>query len=262
MTYNTLKVDKKNGILMIKINRPQVLNALDSEAFDELEKCFDFAKNDLNTKVVVLTGEGKVFSSGGDMSLLKLISESTPNEIRSIVYRVQRQMGKMVEIEKPVIVAINGAAIGVGLGVALLGDIRIAAENAVLATEFVKVGIIPETGVTYTLARIIGYSKALELVLTARRISGKEAAEIGLVNKAVPLEELEKTTMKLASELSSLPAISLGLTKRAMRMGLMGTLEAAFENEATFNSICYATEDHKEAVKAFKEKRAPKFMGK
>lgn len=262
MTYNTLKVDKKDSILVIKINRPQILNALDSEAFDELEKCFDFAKNDLNTKVVVLTGEGKVFCSGGDFSLLKLISESTPDEIRNIVYRVQKQMSKIAEIEKPVIVAINGAAIGAGLGVALLGDIRIAAENAPLSAEFVKVGIIPELGITYNLARIIGYAKAMELALSGRRISGKEAAEIGLVNKAVPLGELEKTTMELALELSSLPPISLRLTKKAMKMGLSGTLDGAFELEATFNSICYATEDHKEAIKAFKEKRAPKFIGK
>lgn len=264
MAYNTLAVDKLDGILTVRINRPNVLNALDQEAFDELERVFIEANNDPETKVAILTGEGKAFSAGGDMSLLKVVSGSgVPSQIRHVVYGIFRQINRMAEFEKPLIVAINGPAIGVGLSIALLGDFRIASESAVVSMEFVRVGIIPEAGSSYALPRLVGYSKAMEMALTGKRVTAKEAAEIGLVNWVVPAEELMKKAQGLAAELSRLPVIAVKLAKRAMKAGLAaGSVETAMEYEATLNGICYATEDHKEAVKAFMEKRKPNFVGR
>lgn len=262
MEYNTLKLERNKEVLIVKISRPAVMNALNQECFDELEKVIDLVRDDPGIKALVLTGEGRAFCVGGDMSLLKIVSESDPGQKRSKVLQILRQIGKLADLEKPVIAAINGSAVGFGLTLALLADLRVAAENAVLSMEFVRVGIIPEAGGTYTLSRLVGYGKAMELSLTGRKITGKEAAEIGLVNKAVPPEELQQAALELAAELCSQPAVALGLIKRAMRAGLGGTLEAALENEATLNSICYSTEDHKEAVQAFLEKRTPNFARK
>lgn len=262
MGYNTLKLEKDEGILTVKLSRPEAMNALNRECFDELEKVIEIAGDDPGTRVLVLTGEGRAFCAGGDMSLLKIISESSTSQMRFTVLQILRQIGKLADIEKPVIAAINGPAVGVGLTMALLADLRVAAENAVLSMEFVRVGIIPEAGGTFTLARLVGYGKAMELALTGKRITGREAAEIGLVNKAVPPEELSKAALELAADLCRLPAVALGLIKRSMRAAVGGSLEAALECEATLNSICYSSEDHKEAVKAFLEKRPPKFTGK
>jgi 2-(1,2-epoxy-1,2-dihydrophenyl)acetyl-CoA isomerase len=263
MPYNTIAVEKQDGVLTVKINRPGVLNALDQEAFDELEKVFIEANNDLETKVAILTGEGKAFSAGGDMSLLKVVSGGVSSQIRHVVFGIFKQINRMAEFEKPLIVAINGPAVGVGLAIALLGDFRIAAEGAVMSMEFVRVGIIPEAGSSYSLTRLVGYGKAVEMALTGKRVTAKEALEIGLVNRVVPAEDLAKAARELAAELSRLPVIALKLAKRAMKAGLAaGSIETAMEYEATLNSICYATEDHKEAVKAFMEKRKPNFIGR
>lgn len=263
MPYNAIAVEKKDGILTVKINRPGVSNALDQEAFNELEEIFMEANNDPATKVAILTGEGKAFCAGGDMSLLKVVSGGVPSQARHVVLGIFKQINRMNEFEKPLIVAINGPAIGVGLAIALLGDFRIASEGAIMSMEFVRVGIIPEAGSSYTLARLVGYGKAMEMVLTGKRITAKEAIEIGLVNRVVPMENLKKSAQELATELSRLPVIALKLTKRAMKSGLgAGSIEAAMEYEATLNGICYATEDHKEAVKAFMEKRKPNFVGR
>jgi len=261
MKYNTLNVGLENGVFKITINRPKVYNALDQGAFDELESVFNIANKDHDVRVAVLTGEGKSFSAGGDMSLLKAISEATPFEIRRIVYDIFKQINKLDQFEKPLIVAINGPAIGIGLGIALLGDFRIASQDAILSMEFVKIGIVPEAGSTYKLQRLVGYGKAMEMVLTGSRITGKEAERIGLVNKSVPPEDLEREVMTLASALCLLPPTAVRLAKNAVKAASLGTFSTAMEYEAALNSICYSTADHREAVRAFMEKRDPKFIG-
>lgn len=263
MPYNTIAIEKKDGILTIKFNRPNVLNALNQEAFDEMEKIFIEANNDPETKVAILTGEGKAFCAGGDMSLLKVVSGGVPSQARHVVLGIFKQINRISEFEKPLIVAINGSAIGVGLAIALLGDFRIASEGSVMSMEFVRVGIIPEAGSSYTLTRLVGYGMAMEMVLTGKRITAKEAMEKGLINNVVPMNNLMKSAQDLAAELSRLPVIALKLAKRAIKYGLgAGSIETAMEYEATLNGICYATEDHKEAVKAFMEKRKPNFVGR
>lgn len=262
MPYNTIAVEKREGILTVRLNRPGVLNALNQEAFDELEKVFAEANADPEVKVAVLAGEGKAFCAGGDMSLLKVVSGGAPSQIRHVVYGIFKQINRIAEFEKPLIVALNGPAIGVGLSIALLGDIRIASEGAVMSMEFVKVGIIPEAGSSFALTRLVGYGKAMELALTGKRVRAQEAAEIGLVNRVVPADDVMRTAQELATELSRLPVVALKLTKRAMKAGLAGSIEAAMEYEATLNGICYSTEDHKEAVRAFMEKRQPAFVGR
>jgi enoyl-CoA hydratase/carnithine racemase len=262
MSYETIILTKKDSILHVKLNRPEFLNAINIKLVEELSQVAEEADRDKEVKVVILSGEGRAFCSGGDISFLQKISAMNAAEVRSFVLGVERQLGRIAFIDKPVIAAIHGFALGAGLSLALLCDICIATENALLGMEFIKIGIIPELGVKHLLPRLVGVTKAMELVLTGDRINGKEAERIGLINRAVPEDQLEAVTSELAKKIVGLAPIAIQLAKKSLKGDILQGLDAAFEYEADLNSICYLTEDFREAAQAFMEKRKPVFKGR
>jgi enoyl-CoA hydratase/carnithine racemase len=262
MNYETIRSTQEDSILHLKLSRPESLNSINLKMAQELSQIAEEINQDEGIKVIILSGEGKAFCSGGDISFLQVISKMAASEVRSFVYDVERKLGRIAYIEKPVIASIHGFALGAGLSLALLCDIRIATESALMGMEFIKVGIIPELGPKQTLPRLIGFGRAMELALTGDRINGKEAERIGLINRAVPEGQLESSTMELANKIAQLAPIAVRLVKQSLKGDFLRNLDAAFEYEADLNAICYLTEDFGEATKAFMQKRKPVFKGK
>jgi enoyl-CoA hydratase/carnithine racemase len=262
MNYETIRSTKEGSILHLKLNRPESLNSINLKMAEELNQIAEEVNRDDGVKVIILSGEGRAFCSGGDISFLQVISKMAAPEVRSFVYDVERKLGSIAYIEKPVIASINGFALGAGLSLALLCDIRIATESALMGMEFIKIGIIPELGPKHTLPRLVGLGRGMELALTGDRINGKEAERIGLINRAVPEGQLEASTMELAKKIAQLAPIAVRLVKQSFKGDFLRNLDAAFEYEADLNAICYLTEDFGEAAKDFMEKRKPVFKGK
>jgi 2-(1,2-epoxy-1,2-dihydrophenyl)acetyl-CoA isomerase len=261
MNYQTLTLTRKNGIATIMLNRPEVLNALNAKLSAELGMAIDEAGTDAAIRVLIITGAGRGFCAGGDMKDLPV---STGNMVASteVLESWHKILLSIRRLEKPVIAAINGAAVGGGLDLALMCDIRIASENARFGEAYVRVGGVPDSGGTYLLPRLIGTARACEMLFTGNTIDAREAERIGLVNKTVPADKLESTTIELAARIAAGPPLSIGLIKRAIYMGTNQDIEAALRYVALITGLCLQTDDAKEGIKAFTEKRQPVFKGK
>jgi enoyl-CoA hydratase/carnithine racemase len=215
--------------------------------------------------VVVVTGAGKGFSSGADVKLLagRISNRSRMGELVNREASIVSVALQLRRLEKPVIGAINGTTAGGGFGIALACDLRVASDQAEFSQVFVRRGLVPDVGSTFFLPKLIGTEKALELIFTGDLISARQALELGLVGRVVPHEDLMNETMGLAKRLASGPPIAMGLAKRAVYQGLESSdLPAHLDLELSFNSLCFFTEDFKEGVESFLEKRPPKFKGK
>jgi 2-(1,2-epoxy-1,2-dihydrophenyl)acetyl-CoA isomerase len=261
MTYETIIVKQENNITKITINRPDAMNSLSPTLVRELNAAFDDIEGDNTTKVVVLTGAGRAFCAGGDLQ-----SMSDPNmgsiASRDFVHGAGKVAYKMINLQKPVISAVNGDAVGAGFGLALAADIVIASQKARFGAIFVRVGLVPDTGLSYTLPRIVGQAKAKELCWAGDIIDAAEAQRLGIVTKIVPAEQLESEAIGLANKLAIGPSRSMGLTKMIMNKSIaLGNLDAIIEYEAEAQALCFQDEDFKEGIKAFREKRQPKFKG-
>jgi len=262
MNYSTLLVEKKDHIGTIKFNQPDKLNALNALAFQEFIEALHEVDRDNEIRVVIITGAGRAFSAGLDLE------EATkgPSESDLQVAPIQDSLSWIPQImrnmKKPIIAALNGAAAGGGFTVALACDIRIASEKARLIAPFLRVGLVPELGSTYNLPRLIGIAKACELVFTGKAVTAKEAKEIGLVNEVVPKDELAGFTWKMATEIAQMAPIPLQLAKRALYQGLDSELAVQVQFEQLSQSTCFKSEDYKEGMRAFLEKRSPVFKGK
>ncbi len=261
MTYEALLLEKKDGIATITLNNPDKLNALTVAMSNSLAKVLDEARSDDDIKVLILTGAGRGFCSGATMNAARLAGEeegATP----FLLARLGRQRFFLWGFEKPTIAAINGVAAGGGLGLALSCDIRIAAESARFIPIWVRRGLFAADGATYFLPRIVGVAKALELMYTGDTIDAREAERIGLVNRVVPDDELMKATRELATKIAQGPSISIRLIKRAVYRDILGELPIKMDFESYAISICSQTEDRKEGIRSFLEKRQPHFKGK
>jgi len=265
MSYETIVVEKTENIEIITLNRPHTLNAWDQQMGLEVTEALNDARGDRDVKVVILTGNGRGFSSGADMSSLANIAENRPrmeglvNSGPSIV-SVALQMRRL---EKPVIGAINGIAAGGGFGIALACDIRIASDRAEFIQVFVRRGLVPDTGSTFFLPKLLGTEKALELIFTGDVVNAERAVELGLVSRMVPHDALMNESIKLAGRIANGPSIAMGLAKRAVYQGHASSdLPAHLDFELAMNNLCFLTEDFKEGVASFLEKRPPKFQGK
>lgn len=253
---------KKEGIASIVLNRPDSLNSLNPQTFQELLIAVREASVSEDVRVVILTGAGKAFCAGGDMKRMVEGTGLEPPAQRSEI-RTNHQIVKTIrEMEKPVIASVNGVAVGAGCDLALACDMRIASEKARFGEVFVNVGLVPDAGGTYFLPRLIGPAKAFDLIMTGRIIDAQEAERIGLVNRVVPHEELEKETLALAEKLAQGPPLAMGMAKTGIYKGMQMDLSSELEYEAYAQSILMKTEDYMEGVKAFSEKRKPKYKGK
>ena len=260
MDYETIILKKEEGVATVILNRPERRNAITPTMSAELVKVTEEVGGDDAIKVVVITGAGPAFCAGGDLeSMLGTKPLEVGGSLRKGGARVVLNLRKML---KPVIASVNGAAVGAGCNLALACDIIIASENARFGEVFAAVGAHPDWGGTYFLPRLVGVAKACELFFTGKILDAKEAERIGMVNEVVPADLLESRTREFALSLARGPSIAIGLTKNSIYQGLEADLAAALENEAKAQTICFLTEDAKEGMKSFLEKRPPTFTGR
>ena len=267
MQYKTIILEKRNGIATLTLNRPETLNAWNDEMSGEAADAISEIDKDENTRVLIVTGEGRGFSSGFDVRELARATEEASGTISEQMMQYEPSVVniglQLRRMDKPVIGAINGIAAGVGFVIALACDLRIASERAQFSMVFILRGLIPDCGGTFLLPKLIGSAKASELIFTGDVINADEAERIGLVNKVVPHEKLAEATEELANKLLKRPPIALKYAKRAVYKGLIEVdLASHIDYEIALNRICTHTEDFREAVKAFLEKRQPVFKGK
>lgn len=260
MKYRFLLYDKEDGIAKVTINRPEALNALNSKVWHELLAVFAEMKRDDEVRVVILTGSGKkAFIAGSDVAEMQPLTSITIRPFQELARQAQAEIE---ELPKPVIAAINGFALGGGFEVAMCCDLRIAAENAKFAHAEINVGIIPGGGGTQRLTRLVGMTKAKEMIYTGDMIDADTAYRIGLVNKVVPLDDLMAEAEKSAQKIKSKSGAALALAKMAINSGANVDLSSGLDLEAQCFSCCFATEDQKEGMRVFIEKRKPQFKNK
>ena len=249
-----------NGVCKITFNRPAVYNSFNKTMAMELQKELDLCAHDDEVRTVLLTGAGKAFCAGQDLA-----EATDPNgpELESIVRdHYNPIILKIRALEKPVIAAVNGVAAGAGANIALACDLTIATEQASFIQAFSKIGLIPDSGGTYFLPRIIGFQKALGLMFTGDKVSAKEAESLNMIYKCISEEEFEGYVIKLCEKLALMPTRAFGLTKKAVNQSLSNNLIDQLCLEEKLQTEAGKTEDFEEGVKAFLEKRKPKFKGK
>ena len=252
--------EKKDQIGIVKINRPEAMNSLNEEVLTELEKAVDQANNDADVNVIILTGEGRAFVAGADIAKMQPLDEKGGMEFGKLGQRVFR---KIETLEKPTIAAVNGFALGGGCELAMACDMRIASEKAKFGQPEVGLGITPGYSGTQRLPRLVGKAKAMELILTGDIITADEAIKIGLVNKVVEHDSLLDEAMNLANRILKNAPLAVRYSKKAIVEGLeLCDMDQAIEVEAKLFAKCFATEDQKEGMSAFLEKRKPEFKGK
>ncbi len=254
--------DERDGIAFITFNRPDKLNSLTFEIYRELTDTFAALQARKAVRVVVITGSGRGFCSGGDVN--DIIGELFARDMQGLLEFTRMTCALIKNIRallKPVIASLNGTVAGAGAVIALAADIRIASETAKIAFLFTKVGLAgADMGSAFLLPKVVGLSKATEMLYTGDFLSAQEALNIGLYNRVVKAEELETATLEMAGKLAAGPAFALGMTKDALNRELHMSLEQALDTEATAQAICMLNPDFKEAYQAFVEKRAPKFI--
>lgn len=256
--YEFLEFDKQNGIAKITLNRPEVYNALNDEITFELQDALKNVGRDKEVRAVVLTGNGKAFCSGQD---LKAAEAGTRSFIDSLYKRYNPIIRAMRNLPKPIICRLNGVAAGAGCSIALACDIIVAAEEAMLTEVFINIGLVLDSGSSYFLPRLVGSAKAFELATMGSRVKGKEAFEIGLVNKVVPLAEIDTAVAEYTDYYAKAPTKAIGLMKKMLNKSGNASLDDMLDYEAYCQEIAGSTTDYLEGVAAFKEKRKPKFTG-
>ncbi len=266
--HETVIVEKEEKVGRITLNRPDQLNAINDKMGEELHIALKDLERDTEIRCLVITGAGRAFSAGEDISGLKerhgavVNSQSKhPSLGDHLRKKYHPIIMRMCNMEKPIIARMNGIAAGSGASIALATDIRIASEEAGLKQAFIGIGLIPDSGSSYFLTKMIGPSRAIELIMTGRTVHAKEAEQIGLIHKVVPKEALDSTVEEITKQFANGPTKALGLSKRVVARAGTVELQDALEYEALHQDIAGRTADHIEAVKAFLEKRQPKFTG-
>ena len=264
MTYECLLYEVKDGIATLTLNRPDRLNALGGSLREDLHDAVTRSAADPEVRVMVITGAGKGFCSGGDV---KAMGEAKAGQrerplIEKIAPGRDRTLLAMREAPQPIIAAVNGAAAGAGMNLALGCDIRIASTAARFTQAFVKRGLHPDWGGTYFLPRAIGTAKACEMIFTGDVIDAAEAERLGIVSRVVAPEELMPTAYELARRIAAGPPVAIRLAKRSIYANSELDLRAALQVETMAQNICFETDDATEGIRAFGEKRAPVFKGR
>src|SRR5499426_1707829 len=262
--YQSLIYEVKDAIATLTLNRPERLNALGGTLRDDLYDAVLRASEDADVRVIVVTGAGKGFCAGGDVKAMNERKEQGGG--RSLEEKVapgrDRTVLALRDAPKPVIAAVNGAAAGAGMNLALACDIRLASTSAKFAQAFVKRGLHPDWGGTYFLPRLVGMAKACELIFTGEIIDAQEALRLGIVNAVYAPEELMPAARDLARRIAAGPPVAIRLAKRALYHSEETDLRGALEFETFAQNVCSETEDAREGIRAFVEKRAPSFKGR
>lgn len=259
--FSTVLVTQKEGMAVVTLNRPEKLNALSPELIEDLIKALGEVAADEAVRSVVITGSGRAFSAGGDVQKDILpLRDKNPTEFNAYLEQAMVMYKLIWDMEKPVIAAINGHAVGAGMDLVVTCDIRIASEEAKLGEFFVRMGLVPESGV-YLLPRLVGIGKAKLLSFTGDLIDAREAERIGLVDIVVPPDQLLSSAEALGKKLANGPK-SIGLIKRAINESFRMTLDSTIDYTSRLQYQAVHTEDHREAVASFLEKRSPAFKGR
>lgn len=259
-TYQFLRYTSENGIAVITLNRPDVYNALNDEITFELQAVLKAVAKDDAVRVVVLTGEGKAFCSGQDLKAAA--ADPKRSFMKSIHTRYNPIIRAMRNLPKPIVGRINGVAAGAGCSLALACDIVVAAEEATFIEVFINIGLVPDSGSSYFLPRLVGMAKAFEMCSMGNRVRAAEAETLGLINKAVPADQLDGTVKLYTDYFSNAPTKAIGIIKKMLNKSTTATLDDMLEYEAYCQEIAGASHDHIEGVNAFLEKRKPEFLGK
>jgi 2-(1,2-epoxy-1,2-dihydrophenyl)acetyl-CoA isomerase len=254
---------KHEGIAILVMNRPERLNALNNELSTALNDALGRIAEDATVRVVVITGAGRAFCAGGDLAAIGKGRQSGATQSLEPLLRAGMQaVLRMRTIPQPVIAAVNGAAAGAGMNIALAADIRIAAEEATFGQNFSKVGLFPDYGGTYFLPQLVGPAKAAELFYTGDMIDAKTALSLGIVNHVFPAAQLEAEVKSLAQKITRGPSLPIQAVKKTLFGAEKKQLSEALENEVQEQVRCFLSEDCSEGIRAFFEKRPPKFQGK
>ncbi len=261
MGYQTLVLDRAGSIATITLNRPEARNALDMVMRRELVAALDEIESDASARVLVLTGAGGHFCSGGDVKTMR-DKRHTAAEGRARVELLNRMVLRLVDFPRPTIAMVDGYAVGAGSNLALCCDLIVASDRAKFGELFWKIGLVPDGGGTWLLPRVVGLARAKELIFTADIIDAAEAGRIGLVNRVVPVADLEKTTRALAEKIAAGPPGVLRMAKHMVNRAATSDLAAALDLEAFSQGMAIAGEDHQEGLTAFFDKRTPKFTGR
>jgi enoyl-CoA hydratase/carnithine racemase len=254
--------EESDGVATITLNRPEKLNAFAGNMREELLAAVEAAGADQEVRVLVITGAGKAFCAGGDVSELAEGTNAKPAGAATERYTMSKIVLAINAMEKPVVASVNGAAVGGGCNLALACDIRIASELAKFGEAFTKRGVHPDWGGIYFLPRLVGYAKAAELIFTGDLIDATEALRIGLVNRVVPHDTLQAETIELSRKIAKNAPLPIALAKRGLQRFYEMSLAQAVDYEALALSICANSDDMKEGFRAFLEKREPEFRGK
>lgn len=257
-----ISIDFAVGVMRITLNRPDVLNSFNAQMARELRGALEDARADKAVRAVLLTGAGRAFCAGQDLSDVPASTEGTPADLGLHLRGTYNALIKAIrKLELPVVCAVNGVAAGAGANLAIACDVVLASEGASFIQSFAKVGLIPDSGGTFFLPRIVGLPRATALMMTADKIDARRAYEIGMVYRVCPAETLQEDAMALATQLAQMPTRGLGLTKRALNASLTNDLDAQLDLEADIQTEAGRTHDFAEGVRSFLEKRKPNFTG-
>jgi len=258
--YKNIIFEMVDHVAILCLNNPESRNPLTDETKEEMLSALEEVEKKDECRAMIITGRGTAFCAGGDIK--RIAQELSPEEIREIMEKSQRLLLRMINLEKPVVAAINGDAFGMGCNLILTTDFPIASEKARFSEAFIRLGVVPDFGALYFLPRMIGIWKTKELVYLGSVIGAEEALKIGLIYKIVPHDELDKEAMTLARRLSEMPTKAIGRAKKILAKSFEMSLSDILEEEVISQTFLSKTEDHREAIRAFFEKRQPIFKGK
>lgn len=258
--YQSIKFDRRGKVLTMTFNNPEKLNAFDETAHKELSRVFVDVAEDLESEVIVITGAGRAFTAGGNLEYMQKLRDE-PALMHRTIREAKRIVFSLLDCDKPVITKVNGDAIGLGTTVALLSDIVIAADHAKLVDPHNNVGLIAGDGGAVIWPQLIGYARAKHYLFTGEAITGKDAAEMGLIHKAVPAEQLDAEVDAYVDRMMKLPIQSIRWSKQTVNIGLKQLAHSMMDAGMAYEHIAGQTDDHGEAIAAFREKRKPVFTG-
>ena len=263
VSYKTIILEKEDGVATITLNRPASFNALDFEMGKELVDAIEKCTKNVRIKVLIITGAGKAFCAGGD---LKAVKEWPDDNLGGFFRQLTKFLDRVIldirMMPKPVIASVNGPAAGAGFSLALACDLRIVSDKAIFRQAFTSVALVPDCGWTFHLPKLVGLGKASELIFLDKVITAKEGEKLGLVNQVVPEAKLKEVTLEVANRLARGPSLAFARAKALLNRALTSSLESQLENERREIALSGETEDFRQALSAFFEKKKPKFQGK